>query len=313
MKKIVIFILSFVIILSSVTFFGCKNTNNSLDSITALEKPQKTEIEKRYLARKSYFDDHAHNFFGDSYSFLFLCKDTLTSSGYSHWYQQLGNNFEDLVLLKQNNSNNYICLISKGNCSFSLINLGPEKNLYYAYHDNYYIFNVYWVYELILGEPIVENSVKKSADGRILYALGRTDRYAPTFLVPDGITVIAGYLPRQNIEAVICNQELQIIGMAAFSRIFDLKEAYLNDGLKIISDKAFYVCKNLKQIIIPKSVEVIGTNAFTDTIVYCEAESKPLGWDVNFAIENAKVYYANEWHYDSNGKPVLNETETEII
>ena len=34
---------------------------------------------------------------------------------------------------------------------------------------------------------------------------------------------------------------------------------------------------------------------------------------LRYTDENAKVYYANEWHYDSNGKPVLNETETEII
>ena len=53
---------------------------------------------------------------------------------------------------------------------------------------------------------------------------------------------------------------------------------------------------------------MIDKNAFTSTTVFCEAESKPEGWHENFASGIAKVYYATEWHYDSNGNPVPNNS-----
>lgn len=77
----------------------------------------------------------------------------------------------------------------------------------------------------------------------------------------------------------------------------------LSNGLEKIDSEAFKDCKNLKEVVIPKSVEHIGYHAFTYGTIYCEAESKPEGWNQYFAGEGVKVYYANEWEYDENGNP----------
>ena len=68
---------------------------------------------------------------------------------------------------------------------------------------------------------------------------------------------------------------------------------------------AFRECNNLKDIVIPKSVEYIRANAFTSGTLFCEAKNKPIGWETGFASKNVKVYYADEWTYDENNNPVL--------
>lgn len=102
---------------------------------------------------------------------------------------------------------------------------------------------------------------------------------------------------------VITNNNLEKIGRDAFYSCFSLSKVELNDKLTYIGSFAFYYNYNLSYIVIPKSVEYIGYNAFSDTIVYCEAESKPEGWDDEFYTLNAKVYYAGEWEYDYHGVP----------
>lgn len=68
---------------------------------------------------------------------------------------------------------------------------------------------------------------------------------------------------------------------------------------------AFRECNNLKDIVIPESVESIEANAFTSGRLFCEAKSKPKGWKKGFASKNVKVYYADEWTYDENNNPIL--------
>ena len=68
----------------------------------------------------------------------------------------------------------------------------------------------------------------------------------------------------------------------AFNDCSLLKSVVISDGVTSISGSAFYSCSKLTSITIPNSVETISYNAVTNcskVTIYCEAESKPDGWD----------------------------------
>ena len=44
--------------------------------------------------------------------------------------------------------------------------------------------------------------------------------------------------------------------------------------------------------------------AFSNGNIFCEVSSKPDEWDKDFAVQNAKVYWAGEWEYNEDGIPV---------
>ena len=111
------------------------------------------------------------------------------------------------------------------------------------------------------------------------------------------------------------------IGFGAFSHHNKLKEVTIPDTITSIGGQAFAFCENLKTLVIPDSVTLIGPNAFlgcNSLVIYCEAESKPEGWDEtwNYRIiesdENkiitdlkyVTVYWGGEWEYDWLGNPV---------
>lgn len=57
------------------------------------------------------------------------------------------------------------------------------------------------------------------------------------------------------------------------------------DGLESIGESAFASCEYLLSLTIPKTVTFVGREAFSDCkriTVYCEAASKPSGWDENW-------------------------------
>lgn len=326
MKKIVIFILSFVIILSSVTFLGCKDSTNSsensLDSsnnnedINTPSGSSNTIMESKYLESKDYYDGILRYLFGEYSQLLFLNKETLSSLSYQKhlsYYKMV--KFKEVVILQLSNNRGFYPLVFKG--SFNEFVNNFKSNTYIDYYEyNGYVFrDYYFIHEWIYDFVIISNTYIASSDGKILHFVNMNSIKNNSVILPSGFELISGFgfaNCNKEIRYLECNPELKRLGGACFFQT-DLEAIKLNDGLEEIGASAFAKCKNLKQIIIPISVQQIGRYTFTDTIVYCEAESKPSGWHENFAVENAKVYYANEWHYDSNGKPVLNETETEII
>ncbi len=121
------------------------------------------------------------------------------------------------------------------------------------------------------------------------------------------------------------------IGFGCFQDNKVIKEAIIQDGIKVIEDSAFIWCSNLtkvtipntvtkigmytfaytnlKEIVIPESVEVIKSFAFydipEDAIIYASVEEQPETWYAYWAPENVKVYWKNEWTYDSNGNPIV--------
>ena len=105
------------------------------------------------------------------------------------------------------------------------------------------------------------------------------------------------------LETIVFNEKLEKIESGAFGKCNKLQECYLPDNLIYIGLMCFKGCEELKFVVIPSSVIYIGELAFNYGNIYCEVETKPEGWDENFATENAKVYWKGEWEYDENGIP----------
>ena len=89
----------------------------------------------------------------------------------------------------------------------------------------------------------------------------------------------------ENCESLI-NVNLGMINEIkdfAFNNCFSLTNINFNNSLFFIGKYAFNKCYNLNDIFIPKSVLKIGENAFgcfNDKYkIYCEVESKLLGWE----------------------------------
>ena len=108
-----------------------------------------------------------------------------------------------------------------------------------------------------------------------------------------------------KITSLICNEGLEKIEHAAFTNNYSLSSITLNQGLKYIGDYAFSECEKLEWVVIPESVTHMGWYVFTYGNIFCEVESKPKGWDKDFAYDDARVYYKGEWKYDENNIPYV--------
>ena len=89
----------------------------------------------------------------------------------------------------------------------------------------------------------------------------------------------------ENCESLI-NVNLDMINEIkdfAFNNCFSLTNIKFNNSLFFVGKYAFNKCYNLNDIFIPKSVLRIGENAFgcfnEKYKIYCEVESKLLGWE----------------------------------
>lgn len=130
--------------------------------------------------------------------------------------------------------------------------------------------------------------------------------------IPNSVTSIGNWafsncsnLQNVNFES---KSTLENIGEWSFSNCSSLTSVIIPDGVKSIDEFAFYSCSSLTSIAIPNSVANIGYKAFHDCNmlnIYCEATSKPDGWDNKWNFLNRPVYWGNEWHVE-NGLPTLN-------
>lgn len=96
------------------------------------------------------------------------------------------------------------------------------------------------------------------------------------------------------------------IGNDAFSFCDSLVTIKIPNKVTKIGEGAFEYCFELVSIVIPSSVTTIGKSAFNlcwELTIYCEATSKPSGWDTNWNSYNCSVYWAGQWKYDENNKP----------
>ena len=151
-------------------------------------------------------------------------------------------------------------------------------------------------YVFLYGKYKVVDGYYLSPDGEALLYDGQTQTRTD-IVIPKGVKCIAIFsLFSNTVKTIKCNEELEVLYSGAFGYFSSLEKVELNDGLKEIGPLCF-TYHNLEYIVIPKSVEYIGAEAFQNVTIYCEIEEKPIGWDENFAGENCKIYWGGTWGY----------------
>ena len=108
-----------------------------------------------------------------------------------------------------------------------------------------------------------------------------------TVNIPDSVTEIGRYAFAGCENLVTANIPAGVTGLSSgvFSNCRSLTDINLPDGLESIGESAFASCEYLLSLTIPKTVTFVGREAFSDCkriTVYCEAASKPSGWDENW-------------------------------
>ena len=103
----------------------------------------------------------------------------------------------------------------------------------------------------------------------------------------------------KKLEKIELPNSVKSIATNAFSQCFMLKEVIIGSGVESIEKNAFYDFKNLTSIVIPSNVLYIDSEAFVgreSLTIYCEAESKPNGWNENWDVYN----YPIVWNCNEN-------------
>ena len=99
-----------------------------------------------------------------------------------------------------------------------------------------------------------------------------------------------------GLTSVVIGGSVTSIGDYAFAYRSRLASVVIGDSVESIGSHAFYSCSGLTSVVIPDSVTSIGTYAFSGCsklTIYCEATSKPSGWNSSWNYSSRPV----EWGY----------------
>ena len=97
-----------------------------------------------------------------------------------------------------------------------------------------------------------------------------------------------------SLKSIELPDSLTTIGVGAFYECTSLKSIVIPEGVTTIGDAVFYGCTSLKSIVIPEGVTTIGGNAFydcTSLTIYCEVTKKPDGWSDSWNPSNCPVVW----------------------
>ena len=158
-----------------------------------------------------------------------------------------------------------------------------------------------------------ESKILKQLEEGIVRAIAEANAYTdrktanlgkPTeglkYLSCDEYCVVIGIGTATDTDIIIPSEYNGIpvteIGVTAFDGNTNITSITIPDSVTKIESYAFKGCTNLKSIFIPASVTDIGYQAFegcTNLTIYCEAESHPSGWSVNWNRYNQSNTQAN--------------------
>jgi hypothetical protein len=114
--------------------------------------------------------------------------------------------------------------------------------------------------------------------------------------IPDGITSIGEYTFNncESLTSVTIPESVSEIGYSAFFGCSKLTSINIPSGVTSIGNWAIGRCGSLTTINIPKTVTTIGEGAFSSCYnlnIFCEAESKPDGWNDKWNRDNLPVVW----------------------
>ena len=174
----------------------------------------------------------------------------------------------------------------------------------------YYATNLYFLdengdveyngnkYSLLPNEVVIPNSVTAIKP----YAFYNCSSLT-SIVIPDSVTSIgyAAFYNCSSLTSIVIPNGVTSIGDYAFEYCRCLTSIVIPDSVTSIGDYAFYNCSSLISIVIPDSVTSIGGSAFyycSSLTIYCEATSKPSGWDSDWNYSSRPVYWGiNETNF----------------
>ena len=194
-----------------------------------------------------------------------------------------------------NANNPYMALVKTKNWDFSKCKVHRETKIIseWVFHKHQLLTNIDVDENNEYYKSIDGNLYTKDGKTLIQYAIGKIDTL---FIIPDSVTSInkgAFYGAFFLTNIVIPNSVINI-GDSAFYACRALINIEIPNSVKSIGDWAFGDCNSLTSVVIPDSVTSIGDDAFsncTSLTIYCEAESKPDGWDDDWNYSNRPVVW----------------------
>ena len=124
-------------------------------------------------------------------------------------------------------------------------------------------------------------------------------------VIPGSVTIIDSHVFSScfSLRTVVISDGVTSVESRAFDSCTSLRSIIIPESVTNIGDMAFYSCESLSSIVIPKSVTNIGKYTFGDCkyddcpylTIYCEAESKPSGWEDHWNYTNRPVVWGYEY------------------
>ena len=111
----------------------------------------------------------------------------------------------------------------------------------------------------------------------------------------------------EELTELVIPNTITKIGEYQFCGFDNLTSIEIPNSVTSIGNYAFNFCDSLTSIVIPNSVTSIGSYVFSGCsglTIYCESTSKPSGWNTYWNESVRPIYWAGQWEYDGNGKPI---------
>ena len=153
-----------------------------------------------------------------------------------------------------------------------------------------------------IKEAIISSNITYKGVSYPVTAIGHRAFYNCTALtsveIPSSVTSIVDYAFYYctALTSVEIPDSVTSIGNKAFYYCSSLESVTIPNSVTRIGEMAFYRCSSLTSVEIPSSVTSIEYGAFADCTsltIYCEAQSKPSGWERSWNYSNCPVVWGH--------------------